>query len=572
MVMESLSNHSQISGSALATQVTNSSNDSQKDSNIHTKTTCYSIIHSTVYVYAVILFQGLAQLISSGALLNSSHYFVSHADGSGLHHSLIMDYLLTVLCLSRIIFIMLINIVFKFYCTMAPISYIIYSLLAKTIVFFVFSWIAYQANIEGTLFMVIVLILAFLGNFMGVISFVGAYHFLSNMKPIFSQAMCIGQSSAGVAMSLTKVFVVLVATSYEGTSRKDLDVAVYFAITATATLISALAFLTIRKSHTDPKFQYMSFRDPVSSSNNDPESYIEPQIQDKLPCNDTLYQPQPKHVYSIQYPLQSSSDRLSLHSRIKPRDDSVRSFLLVRGFSASPFTIQSLESAKEQNEESDSCDLKNLDHENTELSCSYFISYYKQLFSVFATKYWFYLCILVHYAQSLFLLPNFCYITKSTHYSGILYTQEMFPVFSYFLYHVSEWCGKLILSISRLRCTKLVYLWIGVISIFGMFPLFMLGNVPVIYYNIFGKESQPLLASDELFFCLVCVFGLAHGYLSTCLVMLVPEIQSSFASKSTRHAYNRDKELVSTLVVYCISIGLLLGAISSLLFKIILLK
>lgn len=496
----------------------------------------YSLTYSTIYVYAVILLQGLAQLISSGALLNSSHFFVSHVGGIGAQHILIMDYLLMVLCFSRLVFLLLSDALFKFFCVCSPVVHITYSLIAKTVIFLIFAWIAYQENLYGNVFLTVVLILSFLGSFMGVISFVGVYHFLATMRPIFSQALCIGQSSAGLVMSLVKVLVIIAAASSSKSSQSD--PVVYFLITSIVTFTSALMFLTIVKSYKSAKFQFSI--EPMEEKGDDIEEDQKRKPEDAA----TLHQPQPKrqssHVVTLAYPRKNSS---------------VHSLLLVRSFAASsPFVMNS----PPPNQSKANLQEQRPTIENT-LEPHELISGPKQLARVFLLHRWFYLCILVHYFQSLFLIPNFCYTTKAVHTDGVIYTKEMFPVFSYFIYHVAEWCGKLILSFDTVRCRNLKILWTGVIALFGVFPLFIMGNVPII-------TSNPILANDNFFFLLISIFGFIHGYISTCLVMLTPELQSA-----TKDAVVQDKEAISTLVVYCISIGLLMGSIGSLLFKVVLL-
>ncbi len=550
----------------------------------------YKLIHSTSYMYIIILIQGLAQLISSGALLNSSHFFISHVKESGMKSTLVMDYLVVVLCLSRVLFLILGHVLFKICCIFSPTIHIMYSLVCKTVIFFGFAWIAYINTLSGTLFLVSALTLAFLGSFMGVVSFMGTYCFLATMKPVFSQALCIGQTSAGLVMSLTKVIVLLTTSSETG----DMNIALYFIITASVTLLSALLFLTIRKSYTDQKFQFIP-TSLICDQDTDPTSEAVlkgDSIQSLTPASlpKLLHQPQPKriHIYSNNSNVSTNSfaakpalqQRGSKYDVYGRRNFSIDTMLVVRSFAESPLMLDTWEDLKRRN--SSESKATQVDDVDTELGASKaevrpsLLHHCRQMLGLFMHNKSFYLCILAHYTQSIFLVPNFCYITEANHKTGVLYTATMFPVFSYFLYHAAEWGGKLILSFDRFRCRNMTWLWIGVVATFALFPLFMAGNVKVIL-NAFGRPSKPWISSDEFFLVLLCVFGLLHGYLSTCLVMLTPEIQVAldYSPQSTSNDWpqlrNVDKELVSTLVVYCISLGLLFGALISLGFKVILL-
>lgn len=554
---------------------------------------------SSTFLYVIVFSQGLAQLFSSNAIMNSSHFFMSRVSSTG-HGYLVMDYVLVILCSAKFFFLILSSFLFQY---LTPFHAVLTAQTGKSIIFCILGLLAWLKSVSSDSFLALLLSLAFLGSIFGVMSFLGIFHILARLKPKFSQALCTGQSSAGIITSLLKILTILWAPA-----DADTGVMIYFFTTACVILVSTFLFLFLKRMH-DGHAPMLSFSEKQGQECERGQVEIQMESQTRTQAQAQAQAPAQTRT------SESMRSSLPLEPIVEPESEasssmfnqaSVYEIETSRSVSptrkpSSPFatsqesrcaSTHTLPSVKRRSSVlSESCRIMDqafcssplafeaplgnrdpfvLEDSRTKATEPSFqpdrskgqrlrqaLRSYRH---VFGRHRLYFVCIFLHYLSSLLIVPNFCYITESTQVrsSGhVLYSREFFPVFTFLLYHVGDWIARFMIGFQRFQLKRRSMIYAGVGGTFVFFPLFLFGNLQFVGLELQGWPRY--LASDVFFCCLVTVFGAVNGYLSTALIMLGPQLSS----------HDKDKQIVSSLVAFSLSLGLLLGAVTSLLFKLV---
>lgn len=121
------------------------------------------------------------------------------------------------------------------------------------------------------------------------------------------------------------------------------------------------------------------------------------------------------------------------------------------------------------------------------------------------------------------------------------------PVVNYLIFNSGDYFGRVICGlIERPKNNPHLVLMLTILRI-ALVPLLMTANVETHYY-------LPLfIKSDITFILLMAALGLTNGYLANITLIMVP--------KSVMH---HEKEMASSIMAASLSLGLMIGAYTSL--------
>lgn len=157
------------------------------------------------------------------------------------------------------------------------------------------------------------------------------------------------------------------------------------------------------------------------------------------------------------------------------------------------------------------------------------------------------------FAVTLAMFPSITVLIQSSQQcssNATRFNNDLFVPFFFLLFNLFDFCGRILAGINQLGFTADT-VWIAVACRVIFIPLFL-------FCNISGSQLPVLFHSDVFPIIFMILFALSNGYLSTLSMMFGPTMVSS------RHA-----NLAGTIMVFCLTLGLLSGSALSFLMLVI---
>lgn len=168
------------------------------------------------------------------------------------------------------------------------------------------------------------------------------------------------------------------------------------------------------------------------------------------------------------------------------------------------------------------------------------------IFEVFMQIRSFAIAVWLTYAATLAIFPGVTTKIRSTTDSDVRFFTDLFVPISFVTFNLGDFIGRVLAGYKIILAPK--NLWIGAVARLAYIPLFLLCNVK-------GSEDNdlPTLFENDfwpIFFMLT--FATTNGYFGSCLMMTGPgQVES------------KDLQTASTMMVLCLTFGLLTGTLVS---------
>jgi equilibrative nucleoside transporter 1/2/3 len=162
--------------------------------------------------------------------------------------------------------------------------------------------------------------------------------------------------------------------------------------------------------------------------------------------------------------------------------------------------------------------------------------------------------VLIITMVNILVSPTLIIMTESTHYgtsSETRFHKYFFHVTAFLISSIFDLFGKVLPGISILIVSKMPFILIAVGRVL-LLPILLFGNIRIEHFKL---PYEPLLANDWLFMIIVAIKALTGGYLGTLCMMWTIRVKPMDRGKAV------------ALMVYAIGIGLLVGALISLVLK-----
>lgn len=478
-------------------------------------------------LYFIIFFQGLSHVFATNAIMTSSHFFLSRTSGS-LFGYLTMDLLILILCAGKILFLCFSSAISTLF---SPYSMLLFSQFGKATVLLSLSFLALFSGANGTVFIVLVAILGFHSAVLSAISFLSIFSMLSQVHARYTHAYYNGQGIAGMLSCCFKLITMIMVVPLNSRASlffggSDFGVFLYFVVSSAIVYISAILLLAKKKDFTSADALHAT---ESPNGINGEEDFSD----------------QPSEVKEIALKLKSN-------------------LYFEAGVGSPPIAVVSPQIQHQELTCTSSFD----SHGNhTETPASLLGNYFR-VYREIRVYFW---CVIFHFFEVIFFIPNFLYMVKPTTVFPVdannsalsILNAETFPVITFFFYNLGDVFGRFILRYPAVCLKGKASLTFFTVVSMGFIPLFFFSNVSDIVTSEKTIEYPiaRLLSGDGYFLFLVCVFGFFSGYLSLNLLMFVPRSVTS----------DTDRRIASILCVYGISFALFGGSFISLFLKSLLL-
>lgn len=157
------------------------------------------------------------------------------------------------------------------------------------------------------------------------------------------------------------------------------------------------------------------------------------------------------------------------------------------------------------------------------------------------------------FAVTLALFPSITVLIESSQQcssNASRFNNDLFIPFMFLLFNLFDFIGRVFAGVNQLGLTPNT-VWIAVACRVIFIPLFL-------FCNVSGSQLPVLFGSDAFPIIFMILFALSNGYLSTLSMMFGPTMVS------TRHS-----NLAGTIMVFCLTFGLMSGSVLSFLMLLI---
>lgn len=157
------------------------------------------------------------------------------------------------------------------------------------------------------------------------------------------------------------------------------------------------------------------------------------------------------------------------------------------------------------------------------------------------------------FAVTLALFPSVTVLIQSSQQcesNATRFNNDLFIPFMFLLFNLFDFVGRVFAGINQLGLTSDT-VWIAVLCRVIFVPLFL-------FCNVSGSKLPVLFKSDAFPIIFMILFATSNGYLSTLSMMFGPSMVSS-----------RHSNLAGTIMVFCLTFGLLTGSALSFLLLLI---
>jgi solute carrier family 29 (equilibrative nucleoside transporter), member 1/2/3 len=148
------------------------------------------------------------------------------------------------------------------------------------------------------------------------------------------------------------------------------------------------------------------------------------------------------------------------------------------------------------------------------------------------------------FAVTLALFPSITVLIESSQQcssNATRFNNDLFIPFMFLLFNLFDFIGRLFAGVSKLGLTPDT-VWIVALCRVIFFPLFL-------FCNVSGSRLPVLFHSDAFPILFMIAFALSNGYVSTLSMMFGPTMVS-----------NRHSNLAGTIMVFCLTSGLMSGS------------